>query len=210
MIEEIIEMKKKGYTIKQISSELNVSVGKIQYRLRKERLTQPLAESETQFTISKKIPGAYEIDRIVVLPQNPHCLYAYWDVQTPTQHMVAHHFSKSWTALTKKLRIYDCSDVIFNGHNAHRYIDIPVPEMTNNWFIRDLEENRTYIADYGVADEGCDFFSIVRSKPVETPRIGDKHSSRHRDPVKRWQTGELSSPEWHETFSAYSIYNLLK
>jgi hypothetical protein len=210
MIEEIIALKERGYTLKEIANELDLSVGKVQYRLRKERSVQ-LSNNELvkRFKISKEIPIAYEIDRVVSLPQNPHCLYAYWDIQSTTQHMISHQLSKPWPELTKKLRVYDVSDLLFNGHNSHRFFDIYLPEMTNDWFIRDLEENRTYIVDVGVSSDCCDFFTIVRSEPVETPRTA--HSSgRHEGPVKKWQSGNQQSPEWCEQFLTYSVYRLLK
>lgn len=210
MIEEIIALKERGYTLKEIANKLDVTVGKIQYRLKKERAVQ-LSDNEPikSFKISKEIPSAYELDRIVALPQSPHCLYAYWDIQSTTQHMTSHHMSKPWPELTKKLRVYDVSDLHFNGQNSHRFFDIHLPEMTNDWFIRDLQENRTYIVDIGVSSERCDFFTIVRSTPVETPRTSNS-SGRHEEPVKKWQSGDQPSPEWCEQFSTYSVYRLLK
>ncbi len=210
MIEEIIALKERGFTLKEIANELDLSVGKIQYRLRKERMIEEKKIVPKQFyRISREIPTAYKLDRIVALPQNPLCIYAYWDIQSTTQHMISHQFTKPWRELRKKLRVYDVSDLQFNGHNSHRFFDIQLPEMTNNWFIRNLEENRTYIVDVGVGSEHCDFFTIVRSNPIETPRSGPSQG-RHEEPVKRWQSGDLETPEWHEQFSTYSVYRLLK
>jgi hypothetical protein len=210
MIEDIIALKDRGYTVKEIADQLDLSVGKIQYRLRKKKALETQQQmNRSPFKISKSIPEAYEIDRIVAMPQGPHCVYAYWDVQSTTQHMVEHHFCIPWTDLQKKLRIHDVSDLHFNGHNSHCHTTIELPEMTNNWFIRPVEENRTYVIDFGVGSNVDEFFTIIRSAPVETPREGT-NSGRHREPLEHWQSGNGSSPQWYEQFSTYSVYGLIK
>ncbi|WP_408006774.1 DUF4912 domain-containing protein [Pseudalkalibacillus sp. A8] len=215
MVEEILALKKRGLTIKQIAEEMDSTVGKIQYRLRKlQKLDQKSSFKKARVQVTsvlspRNIPSSYELDRIVLLPQGPHTIYAYWDLKAITRNMVAHHFTKSWSDLNKKLRVYDISDLHFNGHNCHLYFDICLPEMTDNWFINDLEENRTFIIDFGIQPDSSEFFTVLRSDPVETPRT-EGGSMRHSEGVNRWKSGDQKSPEWYEQFSTYSIYSLLK
>ncbi|MCF6408479.1 DUF4912 domain-containing protein [Pseudalkalibacillus salsuginis] len=215
MVEKILALKNKGYTIKQIAEEMDSTVGKIQYRLRKlQKLDRTSSFKknqlpETRVHISRKIPSTYEMDRLALLPQGPHTVYAYWDLKTITSNMVAHHFRKPWSDLNKQLRVYDISDLHFNGHNSHWYFDISLPEMTDNWFINNLEDNRTFIVDFGIQCECSGFFTVLRSAPIETPRTAGG-SMRHNEAVDRWKSGAQKSPEWYEQFSTYSIYSLLK
>ncbi|MGP4080871.1 DUF4912 domain-containing protein [Pseudalkalibacillus sp. R45] len=214
-MEEILALKKKGYTIKQIAKEMDSTVGKVQYRLRKLQSQQNMSENKKEMEYESRqvpptwnIPSSYELDRIVLLPQGPESLYIYWDLQSSTRHMVSHHFRKPWSELKKKLRVYDVSDLIFNGHNSHRNIDISLPETTDNWFLNDLKANRTFIVDFGIQPDSSDFFTVLRSAPIETPRT--ESDSKRQDAVKKWKAGDCKTPEWHEQFSSYSIYSLLK
>ncbi|WP_221565579.1 DUF4912 domain-containing protein [Alkalihalobacillus sp. TS-13] len=215
MVEEILALKKKGYTIKQIAQEMDSTIGKVQYRLRKlqsqQHTSAPKKEMEYeshQVSPIRNIPSSYELDRIVLLPQGPESIYIYWDLQSSTRHMVSHHFRKPWSELNKKLKVYDVSDLLFNGHNSHWNIDISLPEMTDNWFLNDLEANRTFIVDFGIQPDSSDFFTVLRSAPIETPR--DESDSKRLVAVERWKAGDCQSPEWLEQFSTYSIYSLLK
>ncbi|WP_261129470.1 DUF4912 domain-containing protein [Bacillus sp. Marseille-Q3570] len=214
-MEKILALKKKGYTIKQIAQEMDSTVGKVQYRLRKLQSQQhtSVLKKEKEFEANQvrpisDIPFSYELDRIVLLPQGPEALYIYWDLQSSTRHMVSHHFRKPWSELDKKLRVYDVTDLIFNGHNSHSNMDIILPEMTDNWFLNDLEANRTFIVDFGIQPHSSDFFTVLRSAPIETPRT--ESDSKRQDAVEKWKTGDCRSPEWFEQFSTYSIYSLLK
>ncbi|WLD92074.1 DUF4912 domain-containing protein [Alkalihalobacillus sp. AL-G] len=212
MIEEIVSLKEKGYSLRKIAFKLNTTVGKVHYRLKKYNETKQIESRITKsvFSLSSEIPARYDHNHISALVQNPHCIYAFWEVDANMQNMIAHHLTTGWPEVRKQLRIYDVSDLNFNGHDAHQYYEISLPEMTNNWFIRNVGPNRTYIIDYGARTSEGSFLTMLRSQPVETPRKNEDKTARHHQPVLDWKTGKRSVPDWHEHFSTYSYYQKLK
>lgn len=217
MIEEIVRLRENGFTIKQIANHMDLSIGKVQYRLKKYQSIQGdlnvgerNRETGTENT-SLKIPTQYDVDTIVALVHSPHTFYLYWDLSKNKQEMVEHHLRSEWPKLPKILKIYDVSDLDFQGHNHHKAIEVEIPEMTNNWFVREVEANRTYIADFGTRTFDGSFFTILRSKPIETPR--DRNQSaypRHQHAILKWREGVSESPEWLENVSCYSYYEKIK
>jgi hypothetical protein len=70
------------------------------------------------------------------------------------------------------LRVYDVTDVIFDGSNAHKYYDIEVAGGARNWYIHVGEPNRSFCVDIGFLTSRGGFRAIVRSNTVRTPRAG--------------------------------------
>ncbi|WP_257345872.1 DUF4912 domain-containing protein [Pseudalkalibacillus decolorationis] len=212
MIDEIVLLKDKGYSVKQIAFEMNTSIGKVQYRLKKYRQLQggDAVKGGEEFGQAPEIPVLYNNDQLTVLPQSPQCVYAFWEIHTNTQNLVTHHLTTEWCNLMKQLKIYDVSDLIFDGHHAHQNFVISLPEMTNNWFVRDLEPNRTYVIDFGIQTCDGNFLTVLRSLPIETPREKVEGNSRHHTSVLNWQSGSQKNSEWYEHFSTYSYYQSLK
>jgi hypothetical protein len=222
LIEEIVRLKGNGLTLKQIADRMDLSVGKVQYRWQKYRMERkkkgdnPLKQAEHSKeepaeNVIWVMPPEYDEDTIIALPQSPTTLYVYWSLSASKQSMIEHHLRTEWLNLPKVLKIYDVTDLHFQGHNQHRAFEISLPEMTNNWFLTDLETNRTFIFDLGTRTYDGSFFTVIRSQSVETPR-SDHHPyyPRHRTPIQEWKEGMSSSPNWQESVSCYSYYEKIK
>lgn len=67
------------------------------------------------------------------------------------------------------LRIYDVTDIIFNGDNAHGFIDVEVLGPTDNWYLNVPESGRNYVAEAGFREPGGRFVPVVRSNAVFVP-----------------------------------------
>ncbi|OLS34084.1 DUF4912 domain-containing protein [Alkalihalophilus pseudofirmus] len=156
------------------------------------------------------LPAAYERDEVMLMPRTPNSLYVYWETRESTRRMIEHQFRAPWHELKKAIRLYDVTALLFNGHNAHRFIDYDLPEMTNNWYFHGLTENRTFIVDLGIKTKAGTFFSILRSNPIDTPRVKEGMEGQYVDAVHKWQTGQSQEPEWLEHFSTYSYYESTK
>jgi hypothetical protein len=70
------------------------------------------------------------------------------------------------------LRVYDVSQIIFDGTNAHRFFDIQVNERVNNWYIDTDGPGKSWCVDLGLLLPGGRFITIVRSNVVHTPPEG--------------------------------------
>lgn len=220
MINEIVKMKEKGLTLQQIAEKMNLSLGKVQYRWNKYRqeagklvderkqeedVEQPPVQTHN---INWVMPYEFDEDTLFAMVQSPTNVYVYWSISSMKRKMVEHHFRTSWSDLPKRMKIYDVTGIIFQGHNAHRNFEIELPEMTNNWFVQHLEPDRTYVFDVGTKTFDGSFFTVLRSNPVETPRDHSNEDRAHS--VLNWKNGNVSEPEWMENFSSYSYYQKIR
>nr|WP_283244058.1 DUF4912 domain-containing protein [Bacillus suaedaesalsae] len=149
------------------------------------------------------------MERLCLMVQNSTSIYLYWDLSKTKVQWVETNFQRSFSSMTKYLKIYHITSIMFNGHNAHGEFELPLPEMTNNWFIRDLEPNQTYIAELGVKTDQGHFFTLLRSNPIDTPRNDVNQAGLFTESVHEWKQGQSSSPAWLENFSTYSYYEKL-
>ncbi|GAE24759.1 hypothetical protein JCM9140_711 [Halalkalibacter wakoensis JCM 9140] len=210
MIEQIVALREQGYSFRKIADELNTTVGKVQYRYQKHLQQQEEDKEIEQMDIVPKIPSSYERDEVTLLPQSPTTIFAFWEMSLTLRQMTEHQTRTPWHELLKKIRVYDCTMIDFNGHNAHKFFDISIPEMTNNWIVHNLEPNRTYIVDIGIETKQRSFLTLLRSNAIDTPRSEEGMTGLHIEAVNQWKSGNLHEPDWLEHFSTYSYYEKVK
>ncbi|WP_227934977.1 DUF4912 domain-containing protein [Alkalihalobacillus deserti] len=212
MIEQILALREKGYSFRKVASELDTTVGKVQYRYQKHLQQQenPDHVDDEKVHFLQSIPASYDRDEVTLLPQSPTVIHAFWELSGSLRQMSEHQCRLPWHELRKQLRVYDCTMIDFNGHNGHRYFDIEIPEMTNNWTIHGLEPNRTYMVDFGVITRQHTFLSLLRSNAIDTPRSTDSQKGLHVNAVYEWKQGQSNEPKWLEHFSTYSYYETVK
>ncbi len=122
-----------------------------------------------------EIPQRYNDNKIVLLARDPYWCYAYWDISPDFMGEKAKEAGKSGN-YDLVLRVYDVTDIVFNGGNAHKFIDIKVSGDSNNWYINVWASDRSYIVDLGFKTSDGRFILIARSNAVSTPRdrVSDK------------------------------------
>lgn len=79
------------------------------------------------------------------------------------------------------LRIFDVTDIYFNGTNEHSVTCIKVSVEEQFWVIKGLKHNRSYICELGYVTEDYTFFPIIRAHPVHTAY---KHNTDYLFKVK--------------------------
>jgi hypothetical protein len=120
-----------------------------------------------------KIPAGYGDNRIVLMTRDPWWVYAYWEIQGPKEEELRNTIrAKGFDNPKSILRIYDVTDIDFNGSNAHGFFDIELRGLANNWYISVGKPNRSWVADIGLLTPSRDFFLLARSNCVRTPRFG--------------------------------------
>lgn len=221
MISEIIKLKSDGLSIKQIATELNMPVGKIQYRWNKYRRDQnevnssniqgkEQTNSQNKNSDSKICDHHKQSNKCVLMAQSPGTLFCYWEVSSQKINATLHHLNEDWCSLEKKIRIYDITAIFFRGDNAHRYQEFSLPVSYTEWFFYHLIPNRTYCVDIGVVTEDGNFFPLLRSNPIDTPRATPFETGLYTNEVSKWKEGRCNKPEWLEGYSSYSYYEKLK
>lgn len=144
--------------------------------------------------------------------RDSHTIYVYWEVSHRTRLLASQHFHCDWHMLPKMIRLYNVTNIYFNGHNAHYNTDYTATSEADNWYIHQIEENATYIVDYGIRTWDGQFIPLLRSNPVHTPRAQE---ASYGEPI----IGTISNlqdypnirripPHFFENFNTYS--NLAK
>jgi hypothetical protein len=119
-----------------------------------------------------ELPGGYADDKIVLQTRDPWWIHAYWEVTLNTWAHLKKELGDLFYQSKKILRVYDVSQIIFDGSNAHRFFDIEVTNDANNWYIDTSGPGRSWCVDYGLLLPGGRFVKILRSNVVTTPLDG--------------------------------------
>jgi len=117
---------------------------------------------------SRELPIGYGDTRVVLLVRDPEWVFAYWEINDATRSF--HNLLRGEHQKTLVLRVYDITDVDFDGDNAHRHYDVIVNDYAINWYLRMPELNRSWCVDLGYYDpEAGTFVTLARSNAIATP-----------------------------------------
>lgn len=117
-----------------------------------------------------ELPDNYGDTRIVLMVRDPEWLFTYWEIPKEVMDSVLNTLGGMAHGAKIVLRVYDVTDVIFDGNNAHKYFDIEVTGGTRNWYIHVGEPNRSFCVDIGFLTSHGIFYTLSRSNTVRTPR----------------------------------------
>ncbi len=119
------------------------------------------------------LPRSYGDTKIVAIPRDPFWIYAYWEISEKTISKLIKQLSKGVYAKARWImRVYDITDVEFNGKNANRSFDVLISLSTGSWYVNCQSPNRVWCIDIGVVTPDGKFIAVARSNPVYTPRYG--------------------------------------
>ncbi|MBN1114058.1 MAG: DUF4912 domain-containing protein [Oligoflexia bacterium] len=112
-------------------------------------------------------PHSYFIDRAVILPIDPKFAFIYWETREDT----LHHLHERYGFDAKLVvRVYDVTNIDFNGYNAHEWWDIEVYHRIGSWYIKHSRGDRNLIIDIGLRAGDGTFHVIARSRSISFPR----------------------------------------
>lgn len=123
-------------------------------------------------SLPSELPHSYGKDRIALQVRDPWWLHTYWEITDDTLNRFRHELRDSFNAAKKVLRAYDVSSIIFNGKNAHRFIDIEINPGASSWYIDTASPGTSWCVDYGLLLPDGRFITILRSNTVTTPLAG--------------------------------------
>jgi hypothetical protein len=124
----------------------------------------PKAETPTT------IPWSYGYDRVTGMSVDPDRLFVYWEVTDESMARARALLGPSGKDAWLNLRVYDTTDRIFDGTNAHSYFDHKVERSDRHWFFHIAKPSSTAFVDIGLKSAEGYFAKIVRSGRVEFPR----------------------------------------
>ncbi|MDD5097724.1 MAG: DUF4912 domain-containing protein [Candidatus Omnitrophica bacterium] len=118
------------------------------------------------------IPNSYDQDKIVLQVRDPHWLHTYWELRNQTLAGLRKRLGDDFERSKRVLRVYDVTNISFNGSNANSFFDIQVNDFTNSWYIDTNGPGRSWCVDLGLMLPDGRFIMIVRSNIVQTPGDG--------------------------------------
>lgn len=160
---------------------------------------QPFVETIRE---EPSLPMYYGEDRLTLLVRDPWWIFAYWEITPQSIEKIRSQLTANFI-LKQVLRVYDITGVPeFTGDNANSFFDIELTPAADNWYIHVGNPNRSYCAEIGLKDPVGNFYRIVRSNTVTTPRYG---MSEVRD--EEWM---LSEEEYWRLFGLSGGYGIGK
>lgn len=122
-----------------------------------------------------ELPERYNDNRLILLVRDPYWIHAFWDINPETERQVKvnNGISDEYKSI---LRVYDVTDINFDGQNAAKYFDTEVDAMKGSWYVNLPEDGRSYCAEIGLKDRDGNFYMIARSNVVIVPRASVSNS----------------------------------
>jgi hypothetical protein len=120
-----------------------------------------------------RFPPGYGDNKIVLLVRDPWWVFVYWEIRREKEEEIYRKIASDGDEPSGHvLRVYDITDINFNGRNAHSYFDIELKGLASNWYINVGSPDRSWIVDIGIVTRKGNFYVLARSNAVRTPRHG--------------------------------------
>jgi hypothetical protein len=120
----------------------------------------------------QELPAQYGQDKIVLQVRDQRWIHAYWEVTWNTIDRLKERLGNTFFSAKWALRVYDVTHIIFDGKNAHNFLDIDITSVVNNWYIDTNGPGRSWCVDLGLKLANGEFITIVRSNTVFMPLEG--------------------------------------
>jgi hypothetical protein len=116
------------------------------------------------------IPWGYGQDRVTAMAVDPDRLYVYWEVTDEALERGRAGLGPGGRDAWLNLRVYDVTNRIFDGTNAHHYVDHSVSRTDRQWFLSIGRPSSTVIVEIGLKSAEGYFVRIARSGRADFPR----------------------------------------
>ncbi|WP_204557208.1 DUF4912 domain-containing protein [Bacillus ectoiniformans] len=209
MLTEIIELRNEGKSFQKISDQLGVSIGKVRYQWKKFQTSKQKERSFTPVIQCEEIPERMNQvnheNNLSIILTSPDRLFCQWSIQDWLIAAMNKADAPFINLEVIDLRLYDVTDILFNGENAHHVYHFKLPRQMNRWSIKGLKRNRSYLCELGFITAQQSFFPLLCSHPVHTPY--DHPSQQISDlPFIQRDPGSSRQPPWIEHISTYTYY----
>jgi hypothetical protein len=144
-------------------------------------LAQKFDVGEKQAQKPQYIPWGYGQDRITAMAVDPDRMFVYWEVTDSAIERARAGLGQGGPSAWLSLRVYDVTNRMFDGTNAHSYFDHKLERGDRQWFFHIGKPTSTTCVEIGMKSLEGHFVKIARSARIEFPR---------REPAS-WQ-----EPEW--------------
>ncbi|HHU29446.1 MAG: DUF4912 domain-containing protein [Bacillota bacterium] len=120
------------------------------------------APDRHELNAGQTLPYVYGLDRLVLLPQTPHRLFAYWEITPLLWKNMHDRYQDLWATGQTVLRIINLD----TGSLRQPAVD----EKAGNWYVSEVEADRTYRAELGRILADGTYLPFLVSNTIRTPR----------------------------------------
>ena len=121
---------------------------------------------ELCWDIGTRFPEPHQGNRVVLTSIRPHQGYIHWNLEqaavSELQAKVGHAFDGACLVV----RIYDVTDVLFDGLNAHGFFDVDVDGLSGTRYMHMDQSERNFVAEIGFRLTDGAFHALARSQTV--------------------------------------------
>jgi len=142
----------------------------------------------------ENIPWGYGEDRVTAMVVDPENLYVYWEVTDEAIARAREGLGAGGRDAWPNLRVYDVTDRIFDGTNAHHYFDHAVSRSDRQWFFFIGRPSSTVVVELGLKSREGYFVRIARSGRTDFPRREPAPAGPVEWLTVRSATGEVGEP----------------
>ncbi len=119
---------------------------------------------EIAWEIGQRYPAQLSVDYLALSMVNPHLGQVHWHVREES--LQAARAGGRFAHAPLVIRIYDVTDVLFDGSNAHRFFDLEVASPTGNYYFGIPQLGRNYLVELGLRAGDGSFAALARSNPA--------------------------------------------
>ena len=142
------------------------------------------------------IPWGYGQDRVTAMAVDPERLYVYWEATDEAIERARAGLGAGGPGAWLNLRVYDVTNRIFDGTNAHAYFDHSVSRTDRQWFFFLGRPTSTAVVEIGLKSSEGYFVRLARSGRVDFPRKEAVARSGVEWLTVRSASGEVDTPQF--------------
>jgi len=149
----------------------------------------------TETTVEvEHIPWGYGENRVTAMVVDPERLYVCWEVTDEAIERARAGLGPGGREAWLTLRVYDVTNRIFDGTNAHGYFDHSVSRTDRQWFFFIGKPASTAVVELGLKSHEGYFVRVARSGRTDFPRREPASPGGAEWLTVRAATGEVGEP----------------
>jgi len=122
-----------------------------------------------------ELPNGYNVTKLIGMVRDPYWVYLYWDFDGATNNRIGELYKSYGEGLYPIIRIYEITNILFNGSNANKFWDVEINLDARNWYLYLGEPDKSFIFDIGLVDYNGTFYLLARSNVIRMPLDGPSH-----------------------------------
>ncbi len=154
---------------------------------------------EVCWEIGKKYPAPFTSEFLTISMIYPRRGYLQWHVNEASVHALQTQHGDAFHGSRLLIRVYDVTDIVFNGFNAHAFFDIDVHGLFGNYYINMERTERNFMAELGFRFRDNSFHALTRSNTI--------FFDRDRPSGKFQTSGLFVSKDFKSVFPVENVFD---